>query len=111
MPIIINAEDTTFAHQGEGWTEFTLVDAKSISAPALVARRWVLEPYARGPELVQGDTNQLLYVIRGSGQAIVDGQEFSLGAESVLWLESGDQYGFIAAETGLEILQGYASGA
>jgi quercetin dioxygenase-like cupin family protein len=111
MPIIINAEDTCIAHQGEGWTEFTLVDAKSISAPTMVARRWVLEPKAWGPELVQGDTDQLLYVIRGRGQAIVGGQEFSLGTESVLWLESGEQYRFIAAETGLEILQGYASGA
>ena len=111
MPIIITTEETTITRQGEGWTEFTLVDQKSASAPPMVARRWVLEPNARGPESVQDNTDQLLYVIRGSGQAIVDGQEFALDPESVLWLEPGEQYRFTAAETGLEILQGYAAGA
>jgi len=108
MPIIINTEETQVTRQGNGWAEITLADAQTIGEPAMVARRWVLEPGAQGPEMIHGDTDQLLYVIRGSGQAIVDGQEFVLDTESVLWLESGEQYRFFAAETGLEILQGYA---
>jgi quercetin dioxygenase-like cupin family protein len=110
MPIIITAEETT-VRQGEGWTEFILVDTNSASAPPMAARRWVLEPSARGSELVQGEADQLLYVIRGSGRAIVDGQEFGLDPENVLWLEPGEQYRFIAGESGLEMLQGYAAGA
>jgi quercetin dioxygenase-like cupin family protein len=111
MPIIINAEDTKITRQGEGWTEVTLADPQIIGAPAMVARRWVLEPGAQGPDLVLGNADQLLYVIQGSGMAIVDGAEFPLADESVLWLEPGEQYRFIAGENGLEILQGYAPGA
>lgn len=110
MPIIVNAEDVQVTRQGQGWTELTLADNKTTGTPAMVARRWVLEPSAQGPELVQGNTDQLLYVIRGSGTAIVNDQEFPLADESVLWLEPGEQYRFIAGQDGLEILQGYAPG-
>jgi quercetin dioxygenase-like cupin family protein len=109
MPIIINAEDVKVS-QGQGWTCLTLADAAIIGAPAMVTRRWVIEAGARGPTLEQGDTDQLLYVIRGSGQAVVNGQTMSLAEESVLWLEPGEQYQFVAGAAGLEILQGYAPG-
>lgn len=109
MPVIIEAHEM-ITRRGEGWVEITLADAQTIGAPAMVARRWVLEPGARGPELVQGEVDQLLYVIRGSGLAIVNGQEFTLNDESVLWLEPGERYHFSSGATGLEILQGYAPG-
>ena len=111
MPIIVNTQDTIVTRQGEGWTEITVADAEIIGSPAMAARRWLLKPGARGPELVQGDVDQLLYVIRGSGKAIVDGEEMSLTDESVLWLEPGEQYQFVAGENELEILQGYAPGS
>jgi quercetin dioxygenase-like cupin family protein len=110
MPIILNPEQTNVTRRGDGWQEITLADAQTIGAPAMVARRWKLDPGARGPELIQGQTDQLLYVIRGSGQAIVDGQTFLLNDESVLWLEPDEPYRFIAGPDGLEILQGYAPG-
>jgi quercetin dioxygenase-like cupin family protein len=110
MPIIVKAEDTKVTRQGDGWQEITLADAKTIGAAAMVARRWVLEPGVSGPELVQGDVDQLLYVIRGSGSAFVEGEAFPLSGESVLWLEAGERYRFLAADDGLEILQGYAPG-
>ena len=110
MPVIVNAEDTIVTRQGEGWMEITLSDAKTIGAPAMVARRWILKPGTKGPELVHGDTDQLLYVIKGSGSAIVDGKEMLLTDESVLWLEPGEKYQFITGENALEILQGYAPG-
>jgi quercetin dioxygenase-like cupin family protein len=72
----------------------------------MAARRWLFEPGAIGPVLEHGRTDQLLYVIRGSGTAEVDGQSFPLSEESVLWLESGEIYHFIAGDGGLEILQG-----
>jgi hypothetical protein len=50
-------------------------------------------------------------VIQGSSQAIVDGQKFAVEPESVLWLEPGEQYQFIAAETELQILPGFTADA
>ena len=109
MPIIVNAEDVKIT-EGDGWTQLTVADAKMIGAPAMTARRWVLDAGAQGPELEQGQTEQLLYVIRGSGAAIVNGEEMSVSEETVLWVEPGERYQFIAGEDGLEILQGYAPG-
>jgi mannose-6-phosphate isomerase-like protein (cupin superfamily) len=109
MPILINAEDVKVAH-GEGWTRLTVADAELIGAPAMVTHRWIFEAKAQGPKLEQGDRDQLLYVIRGSGQAIVNGEEMPLTVENVLWVEPGEQYQFVAGEDGLEILQGYAPG-
>lgn len=110
MPVIISAEDVKVA-QGQGWTRLTVADAEIIGAQAMDTCRWVFEPEARGPELKQGDTDQLLYVIRGSGKAIVNGKEMPLTTETVLWVEPDEQYQFVAGEDGLEILQGYAPGA
>ena len=109
MPIIINAEDAKVA-QGEGWTRLTVADAELIGAPAMVTRCWIFEAEAQGPTLEQVDTDQLLYVIRGGGKAIVNGEEMPLTSESVLWVEPGERYQFVAGEDGLEILQGYAPG-
>ena len=74
----------------------------------MVARRWLFEAGATGPELEHNDSDQLLYVIQGSGQAVVNGETLPLETESVLWLEPGERYHFVAGEAGLEILQGYA---
>lgn len=110
MPAIINPQSMP-SEQGEGWTKITLADTETIGAPAMVARRLALAPGATGPELVQGEVDQLLYVIRGSGRAVVNGEAFQLNEESVLWVEPGERYHFVAGQTGLEILQGYAPGA
>jgi len=110
MPIIVNPEDMEVAAQGKGWTEITNADDQTFGAPAMIARRWLFEPDAVGPELVQGEVDQLLYVIRGSGTAIVDGVDMQLTAEGMLWLEPGERYQFVAGADGMEILQGYAPG-
>lgn len=109
MPILVNKEDIKIT-KGDGWTQITVADAEVIGAAAMVARRWVIEAGAQGPKLEQNNTDQLLYVIRGSGKAVVNGEEMPLSDENVLWLEPGEQYQFIAGEDGLEILQGYAPG-
>jgi quercetin dioxygenase-like cupin family protein len=110
MPIIVRPEEMSVHHRGEGWTEITLADAQTIGTPAMVARRWSLEPRALGPKMTQGESEQLLYVIRGCGVALIEGKRLPLEAETVLWLEPGDQYQIQAGENGLEILQGYAPG-
>ena len=109
MPVIINA-DQVKVEEGDGWKQLTLADAEMIGAPAMVARRWTLDPHTHGPELVLGEVAQLLYVIQGQGQAIVNGQKFPLTEESVLWLETGEQYQFVTTDEPIEILQGYAPG-
>ena len=109
MPVIVNSEEMVI-RLGEGWAETILADIQTIGAAAMVARRWIFEPGAWGPKLVHGEVDQLLYVIRGSGKAIVNGEEFLLADESVLWLEPGERYQFVGGENGLEILQGYAPG-
>jgi quercetin dioxygenase-like cupin family protein len=109
MPVIINTGDVKAA-QGKGWTRLTVADAEKIGAPAMVTYRWIFEAGAAGPQLEQGNTDQLLYVIRGSGKTIVNGEEMALAAETVLWVEPGERYQFVAGEEGLEILQGYAPG-
>jgi quercetin dioxygenase-like cupin family protein len=106
MAVIVQAQEVTILRQGEGWQEVGLADAATFGAPAMIARRWLFEPGAIGPELEHGRTDQLLYVIRGSGTAEVDGQSLPLSEESVLWLEPGERYQFAAGEDGLEILQG-----
>ena len=110
MPIIINAQDTQVTRQGPGWTETNLADGEIIGMPAMNARRLIFEPNAHGPESTRGDSDQLLFVIRGSGRAAVNGEELPLDEESVLWLEPGERYQLVAGENGLEILQGYAPG-
>lgn len=94
----------------DDWGETTLADSQTIGAPAMVARRWSLAPHARRPEMTHGKVEQLLYVIRGNGMALVEGERLVLEPETVLWLEPGDRYQIEAGENGLEILQGYAPG-
>lgn len=110
MPILIRPEEMRIHAEGEGWRVVTLADAATIGAPAMVARRWLLEPGAQTPEQVHGDVDQLLYVLRGRGRAVVNGEVLPLEPESMLWLDPGDRYRFEAGEEGLEILQGYAPG-
>jgi quercetin dioxygenase-like cupin family protein len=109
MPTTVQANETKVIRQGNGWQEIGLADTGTFGAPAMIARRWLLAPGIQGPELVHGQEDQLLYVIRGSGTAVVNGDSLLLLEESVLWLEPGEQYQFVAGKDGLEILQGYVS--
>ena len=109
MPTIINPQDMQ-EKRGEGWVCRTVADVQHIGASAMVGRWWSFQPGAEGPKQTRGAADELLYVIRGTGQAWVDGSLFDLDDESVLWVEEGETYCFLAGEDGLEILQGYAPG-
>ncbi len=110
MPVILDHESMLSETTGEGWVRTALADRSSIGTSAIAAYRWSFEPFALGPETRHGSTDQLLYVISGSGTAHVNGDLLVLEKEAVLWLEPGDNYHIIAGESGLEILQGYAPG-
>ena len=109
MPIVVQAKETKLISHGKGWQEIGLADSHTFGADAMIARRWLFEPEAEGPERTHGQEDQLLYVIRGSGTAVVNGESLSLIEESVLWLEPGEIYHFVAGKDGLDILQGYAN--
>jgi quercetin dioxygenase-like cupin family protein len=108
MTTVLKPEEVEVVEEGDGWQQLGLAGSELFGFPAMVARRWIMKAGASGPELLLGDQDQLLYVIAGGGQAIVDGGTFDLAEESVLWLEPGERYRFIAGPAGLEILQGYA---
>ena len=110
MPVILNHEQMHTETSGEGWTKTTLADRNTIGTSAIAAQRWSFAPDAAGPETSHGSAEQLLYVISGDGTVRVNGGTFALEQEAMLWLEPGDIYQFIAGESGLEILQGYAHG-
>ena len=110
MPTIINSQNMVEKQSCQGWSVRTVADARHIGVAAMVAKWWIFEPDAIGPSQTRGEADELLYVIRGTGQAVVGEQRFDLDDECVLWVEEGETYYFIAGETGLEILQGYAPG-
>ena len=109
MPKIIKPEE--MQEQSDiGWSVRTVADAPHIGFPAMVARWWTFAAGVKSPEQTRGAAHELHYIIRGTGLALVNGQRFELDEESVLWLEEGETYHFIAGDEGLEILQGYAPG-
>jgi quercetin dioxygenase-like cupin family protein len=110
MPSIIYLEDMNIINSDAGWSMRTVAEASHIGFPAMVARWWTFQPGVQGPSQTRSTAEEMLYVIQGSGRAIVDGQTFELDEESVLWVEEGETYYFIAGKNGLEVLQGYAPG-
>jgi mannose-6-phosphate isomerase-like protein (cupin superfamily) len=110
MPTIINPQRISEIVTGDGWTMQTVADAASIGFPAMTARWWIFQPGAQGPKHIRGGADELLYVISGSGKTVVNEREFEIDDESVIWVDEGETYYFIAGDNGLEILQGYAPG-
>lgn len=108
MPLILQPGDIKESRKGEGWRVIELANEDTFGERAMIARQWLFEPGAHGPDTLHGNSDQLLYVIRGSGTAIVNEDSFPLSEESILWLEPGEHYQFVAGDSGLEILQGYA---
>ncbi len=91
-----------------------LADPSWIGAPAMAARRWRVPPGAVGPEIARGaDEERFLFVVEGSGTAVVGAERFPLSPESVLWLEPGDRCrleGPAAGSEPLEVLEAWAPG-
>jgi quercetin dioxygenase-like cupin family protein len=110
LPLVYDPKASRTHKQGEGWKLVTLADYANAESVALVVRRWSLQAGARTPETPHEESEEMLYVVQGSGYALVGEQYFELSAESMLWLEPGDSYRLIAGNEGLEVLQGYAAG-
>ncbi|HLF91288.1 MAG TPA: AraC family ligand binding domain-containing protein [Anaerolineales bacterium] len=106
MPVIIHPNEMII-QKGNGWVEIILADENAIGVPAIAAHRWSFEPNTHGPQQTHSGVDQLLYVIAGSGVAVVGEERLPLEKESVLWLEPDDSYHFEAGPEGMEILHGY----
>jgi quercetin dioxygenase-like cupin family protein len=106
MPEFRQAAEIEVEHQGEGWTVSTLADGRHVPGMPMVARRWMFEPGARGPEEDwRGRAERFLYVIAGSGRLEVGAESSAIERESMVWLEPGDRYRIVAGESPLEILE------
>jgi quercetin dioxygenase-like cupin family protein len=108
LPLIFEPERDRIYKQGEGWKVTTMADHTDVGTAALLVRRWSLQARVSTPQALHEGHEEMLYVMRGNGEAIVGNQRLELSAESMLWLEPGDSYQLIAGEEGLEILQGCA---
>jgi len=106
MPEFRQAADIEVEDHGEGWTVSVLADRRHVPGMAMIARRWIFEPGAEGPEeLWTGPAERFLYVVAGSGRLHSGGGASELERESVVWLEPGDGYRIAAGEGRLEILE------
>ena len=63
-----------------------------------------VEPGAEIDAAVGGDGERMLYVIAGTGTAIVGSDELALAPESVLWLQPGEGCRLAAGAEGLAVL-------
>ena len=110
MPTIQKPEEMNYADQGEGWKVRRIAGGELFGGPAMSAFHWILEPRTRGPEIIHGNYDEMLYVIAGSGAAVVGGRRLPLEPESLLWLETGDRCQLESGAQGLDVLQSYAPG-
>ena len=110
MAKIRTREQMPVRRHGPGWTEILLADPQTGAGLPMRASRWVVQPHSRTPEIVCEDDETILYVVRGSGTAVIGGMRHRLEAETVLWVEPGDPYQLESGKDGLEILQGSVAG-
>jgi quercetin dioxygenase-like cupin family protein len=90
--------------RGAGWIETVVADPDSNGTGGMAARRLLLDPGASTPQREHRDGERFLYVIGGTGMAILGDDRLPLAPESVLWLESGDRYLVEAGPDGIELL-------
>lgn len=110
MGLVRGREEMEVLARGEGWIQYNVADAKVMGEPVIGAKLWMLDPGASLPKRTQDAVERIFIVIRGSGEAIVDSERFSLAPEGMLWLEEGDTYYFVASDEGLELMENYAPG-
>jgi quercetin dioxygenase-like cupin family protein len=103
MPTIFEPKDLPVTEKN-GANIATLANNALLGTNALQVERIVFAAGAESESFEASDAERFVYVIRGKGQAHVDGQVFPLDVESVLWLEKGDTFYLEAGADGLEVL-------
>ena len=106
MPAVVMPDQMEVETRGEGWVIWRMVNHRVTQEPVLLLRRWVISPGARTPEEEHTtDQERFLYVIRGHGTLLVNGSPSPIDEESVIWVEPGDRFAFVAGDNGLEVLE------
>jgi quercetin dioxygenase-like cupin family protein len=103
MPTIFERKDLPVAEKS-GVNITTLANQAMLGTDALQVQHILLEREAKSESFDAENAERFAYVVRGTGQAHVRGQDFPLDPESVLWLEKGDVFHFEASADGLEVL-------
>ncbi|MDW8065207.1 cupin domain-containing protein [Thermoflexus sp.] len=103
MPVRIRVEHMP-QQAGTGWQEIILADSDRVGIPGIRLSHWKLDPGTAGPEQCHRDAEGFLYVSRGGGMIWVNGSEWPLAPETVIWLEPGDCYQIRSGKEGIEIL-------
>jgi len=90
MPTIIE-QDAQPVSQGPGWNEVLIAADQLAGEPiSMTAVRYRLEAGGHSRAVAPADEERFLYVVSGSGSALVGEERFELEAESVLWLDPQD---------------------
>jgi quercetin dioxygenase-like cupin family protein len=103
MPTIFEQNDLPVRNQ-TGATYTTLANAAMLGADALQVERVTLDTGKSSEPASTVDAERFVYVIQGSGQALVGSETFPLAPESMLWIEPGDTFALEAGADGLEAL-------
>ena len=103
MPTIFEPNDLPVRNEA-GAKYITLANPAMLGADALRVERVSVEAGKISEPVSAVEAERFLYVIQGSGQALVGDKTFPLVSESMLWIESDDMFTLEAGAEGLEVL-------
>lgn len=103
MPIIFKPHDLPVTEKDRA-TVITLANQAMLGTNALQVEKVLLLPGAESAAYPPIEAERFVYVIRGRGQAYVNERVFTLKPESVLWLETKDNFYLEAGPEELEVL-------
>ena len=103
MPTIFEPNDLPVRNE-DGAIYTSLANAAMLGADALQVERVTLDAGKKSEPASAVEAERFLYVIHGSGQALVGNETFHLAPESMLWIELGDTFTLKAGADRLEVL-------
>ncbi len=103
MPTILQPDELPRLRQ-KGLSLITLGTPATLGTDALRVERIQVDANITTAPFGAVQAERFLYVIRGVGQAQVEGQEFALAPESMLWIEAQDSCTLESGPEGLEVL-------
>jgi quercetin dioxygenase-like cupin family protein len=108
MPTVVHRDALDPHARAAGWLETVLHDPGA-EAEGFALARWDLGPNETTQPLAHEHGEAFLYVAEGSGRIVLKEGDAELGAETVVWLDPGDEYRLEAGEDGLAVVVASAS--
>lgn len=103
MPTIFEPKDLPIDEK-PGVKITTLANQTMLGSNALQVKRITMNANSKSDSFGAENAERFVYIVRGKGQAQVGNESFPMDAESVLWLEKGDEFHFESGANGLEVL-------